>query len=162
MILPLFTGRAQRLNRYRIKKVSKMEEPKFVKGEQPRPDTRSWYEYLWKTEQETPNRIEDAAKFLSGIIAVCLTIFLTPGREAFAQYRGAGLAAIIAAVVLWTLALLVSFLVVFPQRYRYVGESVQSMKEMNQRVTRRKYRLLIACLALFSAGMILLAAGIFF
>lgn len=139
-----------------------MAEPKFVKGERPAPDTESWQNYIWKTEQETPNRIEDAAKFLSGIIAVCLTIFLTPGREVFAQLRGAALAAAIAAVVLWVLALLISFWVVFPQRYRYVGDSVQSVKEMNRQVAGRKYRRLIACLALFSAGMILLAAGIFF
>ncbi|KKK53079.1 hypothetical protein LCGC14_3098370 [marine sediment metagenome] len=46
-----------------------------VTGKRCEVDTQSWYEYKWKEQQETPRRLEDAAKFLSGTISICLAPF---------------------------------------------------------------------------------------
>jgi len=45
-----------------------MEEKEIIKSKKSAPDTRSWYEYIWREKQETPKRLEDAAKFLVTMI----------------------------------------------------------------------------------------------
>ena len=60
-----------------------MTQEKIIKSRKSIPDTRSWYEFFWREKQETPNRIEDAAKFVATMISISLTIFLAIGKTAF-------------------------------------------------------------------------------
>lgn len=136
-----------------------MTEPEPRQSKPSPPDTQSWYEYIWRAEQETPNRLEDAAKFLATMISISLTLFLAIGQSSFQNIRGS--APLMAAVVLWLLSLLFAFWVLFPHRYRYAGRSLQSIKDMQRRVVRRKYRLLLASLALFGLALVILALVFF-
>jgi hypothetical protein len=135
-----------------------MEKQEILKSRKSDPDTDSWYEYLWRAEQETPNRLEDAAKFLATMISVSLTLFLAVGKNSFEKHLDSPV--IKMAVVFWILSLVSSFWVMFPYRYRYVSHSVQSIKEMNSRIVKTKYRLLVLSLSLFFIGLGIL--GYFF
>ena len=131
-----------------------MDENKINKSQKPAPDTQSWYEYIWKAEQETINRLEEAAKFLATIAGLSLTVFIT-GVQAGQASSPQDLPAKIA-VVLWLVSLVVAILVVFPWHYRYHSQSVQSMKTMHRRVVRFKDFLLYLSALLYLAGLVLL------
>ena len=137
-----------------------MDEPKLTIGEKPAPDTESWYEYTWKEQQQTPNRIEDAAKFLATMISLSLSIFAALGKSMFESGHVPGL--VKAALVLWLSALVCSFLVLFPWRYRFAKDSVQSFKAMHKKLVRVKYSLLALGLILFLAALSILTAIFFF
>jgi Serpentine type 7TM GPCR chemoreceptor Srv len=136
-----------------------MDKIKTIKSEPPSPDTKSWYDYIYKAEQETPNRIEDAAKFLATMISVSLSIFLAIGKSTFENYTGSF--PIRLSVVVWIASLLLSFVVLFPQKYRYSGESVESIKEMHRKIIRRKRFLLTASFLLFLTALCTLAYQFF-
>ena len=131
-----------------------MAEEKILKSKKTAPDTKSWYEYTWREKQETPNRLEDAAKFLSTMISISLSIFLAIGKKSFENSGNNFLIKL--SVLLWILSLLVSFLVLFPWRYRYSSILVNSIKEMHQKVVRDKYGLLIISTVLFVAALSIL------
>ena len=131
-----------------------MEEKKVIKSKKSAPDTRNWLEYTWREKQETPKRLEDAAKFLATMISISLTIFLAIGKTAFENYKGTFLLKL--SILTWVLSLLVSFFVLFPWRYRYFSESVKSIKEIHQNVVRDKYFLLIISLCLFLSALSIL------
>jgi hypothetical protein len=135
------------------------DKPEIIKGKPSAPDTKSWFEYIWKEKQQTPNRLEDAAKFLAGMISISLSIFLAIGESAFENYETS--CTIKAAVILWLFSLLVSFFVLFPWRYSFISDSVQSIKAMHRRVIRVKQVLLIISLLFFLAALTILA-GLFF
>lgn len=128
-----------------------MDEPKPLQSKPPAPDTQSWYDYIWEAEQETPKRLEDAAKFLATMISLSLTIFLAIGKSSFENIRGS--TPLMVAVLLWLASLLFSFWVLFPHRYRYVSQSVQSIKEMHREIVRNKYRFLLASVICYLAAL---------
>ncbi len=70
-----------------------------------------WQNYLRDNKAKEGERLEDAAKFLSGMISVSLTIFLKINSEAFVGMGKSGWA--VAVVGLWLLSLALSFLVFF-------------------------------------------------
>lgn len=135
-------------------------EPINQKAQSSPRDTKSWFEYVWQEQQQTPNRLEDAAKFLATMISVTLTIFFTIGKTAFEQAAVPLILKI--SVVLWLAALLVAFLVLFPQRYAFVGKSANNIKEMHGKIVKKKYRLLSASVILFSIALILSGWYFFF
>lgn len=130
-----------------------------VQGMPTEPDTKSWYEYIWKTQQETAARLEECAKFLSGVVAITLTLFLTIGKSSFENVRLTG--AVRWAVGLWLLSLVLSIFVLFPWRYRYSPVSVESIKQTHKRIAGIKYLLLIGALIFFLAALALLIALFF-
>ena len=136
-----------------------MDKIKTIKSEPPSPDIRSWYDYIYKAEQETPNRIEDAAKFLATMISVSLSIFLAIGKSSFEKYTG--VFPIKLSIAVWIASLFLSFVVLYPQKYRYAGESVESIKEMHRKIIRRKRFLLTASFLLFLTALCTLAYQFF-
>ncbi len=136
-----------------------MKEHDIIKGEKPGPDAKSWYEFMWKEDQETPQRIEDAAKFLATMISLSLSIFLAVGQAAFTAQVPA---LVKAALILWLLSLFCSFFTLFPWRWRYAQDSLQSFKNVHKKIVRTKRWLLIASLALFIAALSILSAVLFF
>ena len=130
------------------------DRPERLHGGATSPDTKSWYEHVWKTQQETPARLEEAAKFLSGVISITLTLFLTVGKSAFENVRPTGYAR--TAVALWLLSLVLCILVIFPRKYRYCDTSVESIKEAHRKIVRTKSLLLLGSLLLFLAALTIL------
>ncbi len=115
-------------------------------------DAEKWRTYQLESQQKTPERLEDAAKFLAGMISISLTIFLKLNPEGFKGLEQHPLT--ITAAVLWLLSLLAAFLVLFPVPYRYASTSSEDIKRMHRKVVRYKY----ACL-MISALLFLIALG---
>ncbi len=130
-----------------------------VQGKEPEPDTQSWYDYSWKTQQDTPTRLEDCAKFLTGTISICLTLFLCAGKSTFESHQLTGWAGM--ALGLWLLSLVLCMLVLFPWQYRFRNDSVQSIKSMHKRIVKAKYRMLAAGFLLFLIALAILIALFF-
>ena len=136
------------------KETDKDNAPPRIQGERPDPDTESWYEYTWKTQQETPARLEECAKFLNGVIAITLTLFLTAGKDSFESQQLSGWAG--TALGLWLISLVLCILVLFPWHYRFRDDSVESIKEMHKRIVRAKYGMLAAGMLLFLTALVIL------
>lgn len=136
-----------------------MEKPKILKSRKPDPEARAWREYIVQVQQETPKRLEDAAKFLTTMISVSLTLILVIGRDTVAQV--AEHSAVRLALICMLLALLLAFMVMFPWRYRYSSESSQSIKAMHYKVVRVKDTLLILSFCLFLLALATLVMKFF-
>ncbi|MBU0755995.1 MAG: hypothetical protein KJ645_12700 [Planctomycetes bacterium] len=115
------------------------------------PDTKSWYDYIYKTRQETPKRLEECAKLLIAVITITLTLLLTLGKSALENGDLQGHFGKIAG--LWLISLLFCLFVVFPWPYRYSDVSLQSFKNAHRRIICFKYNLLIIAVILLLIGL---------
>jgi hypothetical protein len=134
--------------------MAKEEEKRpVIKAQKASPEAVKWHEYQLATRQKEPERIEDAAKFLSGMISISLTLFLKINpdtfRDSVVEYS------LMAAVVFWLLSLVFSFLVLFPVPFRYNRSSAEDIERMHVRSVNYKYFWLM-----FSAGFFVVALGI--
>ena len=117
----------------------------------PTPDEEAWLQWRRSDEQETPKRLEEAAKFCTGLYAVTYSILLGYNSDALKNADETNMKLIAG---LWLVSLVAAFVVVFPMPYAYRSDSVASIQAMHKRVVRFKYRAL-----LLSAGLYLLALG---
>jgi len=124
------------------------------------PETQSWHEHMWRETQQTPNRLEDAAKFLATMISVSLSLFLALGKTTLADSATSITAKV--SIGLWVLSLIGAFLVLFPRHYPSSRVSVELMKKAHKRITRYKYWLLAASSVLFLAALSIMACLYFF
>jgi hypothetical protein len=116
------------------------EPPKIIAAKKASEADQSWIKHQREVQQKTPERIEDAAKFLSGMISISLTIFLKLNPDGFKAVAGSGVLNL--AVILWIASLVVTFLVLFPAPYNYNDSSSASIRRMHKRVVRYKYWML--------------------
>ncbi|MCK5057011.1 MAG: hypothetical protein KAT34_10170 [Candidatus Aminicenantes bacterium] len=135
-----------------------MEEAKVIKSKKPPKDAEEWFEYIREMERKTLERLEDAAKFLSTMIAISLSIFL-----AINQSGGDLVITLPVKISLgaWIFSLLLAFLVLFPFRYRCLSTSVKSIKDMHKRILRAKWILLILSSLLFFVALVILVVLLF-
>jgi hypothetical protein len=131
---------------------------KTLKSEPTAADTKSWYEHFWKAEQDIPNRLEDAAKFLATMISISFTLFLVVGKNSFENLQDLRL---VFAAGLWLVSLLAAFFVLFPLRYRYQPDSLESIKKMHRKVVIVKHTVLIISLGCFVAALIIVSFAFF-
>ena len=132
--------------------------PKVIPAKKTSEADQSWIKHQREVQQKTPERIEDAAKFLSGMISISLTIFLKLNPDGFKAVAGSGL--LNTAVILWIVSLFCTFLVLFPAPYRYNDSSSASIRQMHQKVVWYKYWLL-GLGALFFVGALGLLVGMY-
>ena len=74
-----------------------------IEGRFASPEKRAWREHLIKMRQEEPLRLEEAAKFLAGMISISLAVLLDINENAFAGQAYLGWIA--AGHPLWLLSL---------------------------------------------------------
>jgi hypothetical protein len=131
-----------------------MEDLKIIQSKPTDPDTEKWHDFLVKEQQETPKRLEDAAKALTGIISITLALFLSVGKSSFENSPGC---IIKSALVAWLVSLVVAFVVTFPFAYRFPSGSTGKFREKHKVIVRNKYVLLILSTVLYVAALVLLA-----
>jgi len=136
----------------------KENEAPIIQARKASPEAAEWHKFQREQQQKSPERIEDAAKFLAGMISISLTIFLQVDANAFNDWAGTGILNL--AVGLWFLSLLAAFVVLFPEPYAYNKSSAEDIQRMIQVVTRFKYRCLLASVVCFMVALGL-AGGIF-
>jgi glucan phosphoethanolaminetransferase (alkaline phosphatase superfamily) len=133
-----------------------------VKSTKTDPEKKKWHEFRIQEEQETPKRLEDAAKFLSSMISISLTIFLSViGKGGLASIGKREW--IITVIFLWVASLVASFFVIFLFKYKFSKDSIATFIDAHKKIVKRKRILLIistACyiLALGLLGVLVLGA----
>ncbi|MEM0994611.1 MAG: hypothetical protein AAGI49_16375 [Bacteroidota bacterium] len=118
-------------------KVKKVEDKAAVE---------KWKEHQLQQRLETPKRLEEVAKYLSGMMSISLTIFLIGDKDLFAATNRFW---VYMASALWLLSLMITLAVQFPRAYRYSEASVASIQAMHQKVVRYKYWALVLATVLF-------------
>jgi hypothetical protein len=114
-------------------------------------EEKSWIEYQRSESQGTLKRLEETAKYLSGLSSISLTIILGPNHDLFKTVQNTAL--LKTAMVSWLLSILFTLVVVFPFRYRYVSNSFPSIKGTHQKIARLKFIFLILGSVLYLTGI---------
>jgi hypothetical protein len=121
------------------------------------PDGESWIAHALKISQEQPNRIEEAAKFLSGTISISFAIFLQLNSDAFKSSVSPKM--ITWSIAFWLLSLVCTLFVIIPRKYTYRPMMVTSIKQAHSKLVNWKNTLLtlgILCflIALFLTSLV--------
>ncbi len=114
----------------------------------------SWTAHALKMQQNAPEHFENAAKFLAGLVSICLTLFVKINDTAFANteffvWIGLG-------VILWLTSIVLSFFVFFPFTYSYFDESPKQIEDACRDIVRTKKRYLRFATIAFLLGLIIL------
>ena len=118
------------------------------------PEEVEWIKYGQELQKEAPKRYEEAAKFLAGLVGICLTIFLKLDGTALA---GHGWLPKTAALI-WVVSVILSFLVFLPFKYRTDFESAAAIEHAVSRSAQRKRVFLMISALLFLLGLLLLVS----
>lgn len=132
-----------------------METLEVVKSKPVSPEKEKWYGFQLKEEQETPKRLEDAAKFLASMISISLTIFFSVSGHKGGSKIGNFFWEYVA-LTLWIISLITSFFVLFPFRYRFSPQSIKTFIESHKKTIQVKRAFLIISLIFFSLALIIL------
>ncbi|SIO46034.1 hypothetical protein [Chitinophaga niabensis] len=112
---------------------------------------KSWLDWQQKEKQETVKRLEDTAKFLSGISSLSLSILLGVNREALKHFSNS--TGLKIALCCWLLSVVFTLIVVFPFRYKYASNSADAIRALYQRISQTKFLLLVLGTLLYLAGL---------
>ncbi|MFN0013197.1 MAG: hypothetical protein ACKVU2_01500 [Saprospiraceae bacterium] len=129
--------------------------PAPLQGRFATPDEEAWHDFRRQSEQETPKRLEEAAKYLSGLISVVFAIFAARNQSVFQQIESKGM--VTTALLLLLLALAATLFIIFPLRWRQVSQSAADIERVHRAGVRFKYRMLVLGVLLFLVAMGLLA-----
>lgn len=132
------------------------EQAKILKAKKATPEIKSWHEYALSSKHREPERLEDAAKYLVGIISVCITLFLQNTPDVLASQTQSMIVA--AGIMFWLVALILAFVVIRPKKYPYIKQSAQSIQEMHEKVIHFKNIRLNVSIVFFVIGLLLLVA----
>jgi hypothetical protein len=116
-----------------------------------RPTDTSWIEFQRKEKQETIKRLEEAAKYLSGISSLSLSVVLGVNRDALKELSNDF--ELKGGICCWLLSIVLTLVVVFPFRYRYAENSADSIRAMHKKISHTKFLLLIVGALLYIAGI---------
>ena len=111
----------------------------------------SWIEHQRTERQGTLKRLEETAKYLSGLSSISLTIILGPTRDIFKDLQHSGL--LKAGIICWLSSILLTLAVVFPFRYRYISNSISSIKNTHRKIAKVKFTFLIVGSLLYLTGI---------
>lgn len=129
-----------------------MAEQEKIKGSPPGARDSSWLRHAESEIQSAPARLEETAKFLVGLISICLTIFITNSPDepvvTWVSYCYK------VATGLWLLSALLAFFVLYPMSYKFNLDVPAHIKTTFNKITKRKRRLLQLSLVAFLAGLL--------
>jgi hypothetical protein len=156
----LQTQRNKLIKKLNWKKMENKTKQIAKQGKMSPPEIESWMTYSWETKQQTPNRLEDAAKYLAVMMTVSMTFFLSVFGKT-EQFLEAGWF-IKSIPLLWCVSLIFSFLVLYPKRYPFNTSSAESIQEMTEKVIHWKQFMFLISSLCFILGIILFAWMIVF
>jgi hypothetical protein len=127
-----------------------MSENETIQSQPVGPEKEEWYKHMQTTIKETPKRLEEAAKALTGVISITLALFLAIAKDSFEKNPET---LVQVAVVLWLVSLLAAFVVIFPKPYGVRKGSTEDYVKAHKRIIRFKYGFLVAAVILFLAAL---------
>jgi len=135
-----------------------MSEQEKVKGKAPSVKESSWVAHAQSAQQKQPERLEETAKFLVGIISICLTIFITNPPSGLPEWTGLWFKV---STVLWLVSALLAFFVLYPRSYVFNPDVPAEIEATYQKITAWKRRMLQLSLLGFLVGLVM-ASLVFF
>lgn len=120
-------------------------------GRAPTEEERSWVAHALKQQQEAPKHLEETAKFLAAIISLTLSLLLGLKPTEPTTWE---LAWLIFAAALLLLSGVLSFLVLFPWRYKVHPQSPSDIKKVWGKITATKRRLLVVASGIFLLALL--------
>jgi glucan phosphoethanolaminetransferase (alkaline phosphatase superfamily) len=123
-----------------------------IKAKPATPANEQWLAYLQEQQEQTPLRLEEAAKFLSGMIAICLSIVTTTLDKQLVKAP----CLTTLCMVTWLLSLCAAFLVIFPKKYNLVKNAPETIEKAHHQSVQWKYTCLIISVILFVAALVML------
>ncbi|MEO0896936.1 MAG: hypothetical protein AAFY71_11090 [Bacteroidota bacterium] len=114
-------------------------------------EDKAWTAFYQKMKEEEPTRLEEAAKFLSGTVAICLSILMGIAKLEGSKLLFSGLLTI---SILWLLSVIMGFLVLLPQSYQMNKDSAETIEKALKRVVQTKTRYLGISAVSFLLGLV--------
>lgn len=133
-------------------------KPTIIKATKTTDKEKAWLAYQQKVEEETPQRLEEVAKFLSGIFSIVLAIFLIGDSQLLENLPTSATRYV---SIAWLLSLLMVLLVLFPRNYALIDTSAESIEKSHKKVVTWKYILLLIATAMFFSGFVVLVVSLF-
>jgi len=115
----------------------------------------SWIEYQRAEQQGTLKRLEETARYLSGLTSISLTLIVGGNHELLRQFNTAVLFRI--GLAGWLLSIFCSLAAVFPFRYIYLANSADSIRKSNNKAARIKLCFLVAAALFYLVGISIFA-----
>jgi len=115
-------------------------------------EDKDWLKFYAEEQRKTPARYEEVAKYLTGIISICLTIFIDKKPPNLQWWT---IDALTLASIFWVIAAIMTFIVLFPMKYDYNDQSPESIKAMHSKIVIRKRNFLIVSVGLFIIGLVI-------
>lgn len=113
-----------------------------IRGRNETPDEKAWREFHLKSKQEQINRIEDAAKFLTGLVSVIATILeLQKLDKASAEVHPVW---VLGGLLLWIASIFLALLVVFPFKHSFREGVILELEPKYQEIAQKKMGRLVA------------------
>ncbi len=134
-----------------------MSNQEKIKGSPPSAGESSWLRHAESEIQSAPARLEETAKFLVGLISICLTIFITNPPSGLPEWTGLWFKV---STALWLASALFAFFVLYPTPYRFNPDAPEDIKATFDTITKYKRRRLQWSLVAFLLG--LLVASVMF
>lgn len=131
------------------------EEIPVIRATTSTPEELSWIEHQRKENQAALSRLEETAKYLSGLSSLSLTIMLAPYNEILKEFRT--VTTLKVGIVCWLISILFTLAVVFPYRYRYISNSAGSIRNVNSRIAGLKFIFLLIGTVFYLAGISIVA-----
>jgi len=128
-----------------------MSEQQKVKGKAPSTQQSSWVAHAQSAQQKQPERLEETAKFLVGIISICLTIFITNPPDRLPGWAGHCFKV---STALWLASALLAFFVLYPRPYVFNPDVPAEIEAAFDKVTKHKRLLLQLSLVGFLVGLL--------
>ncbi len=120
---------------------------------------KAWREFFLKLKQDEVARIEDAAKFLTGLSSVLFTILQVQNLRNVSMLPSGSLA--IVGFIFWLFSLGTSLLVLFPARYSYSKHGVAKYEQIYNKIANYKFILLIVSTFCFFCALVLIVFQFF-
>lgn len=127
------------------------EKVEEIQATVPTQEELQWIDFQLREKQDTLKRLEETAKFLSGLSTLSLALLAGPNSEEFKAVSNLLLIKI--GIISWLASIVFTLIVLFPFRYKYARNSASSIKKVHTRVVGVKYAMLIVAAAFYLIGI---------
>jgi hypothetical protein len=115
-------------------------------------EEKSWQEYFLKGKQAEISKIEETAKFMTGLLSIIIALFQL-NADLFKDTSDSP--AVGCAIAAWIFALIAAIFVLFPMSYPYNTNAISALPIVHESIVSRKRTILKVSAFCFIFGIIL-------
>ncbi len=128
------------------------QEEEIIQGIPLSNEDKSWQEYLLKAKQGEIIKIEETAKFMTGLLSIIITLFQL-NADLFKDT--ANNSVVMFAIGSWIIALVTAIFVLFPMSYSHSSINISEIPDLHDSIVAKKRNILIISAFCFIIGIIL-------